>query len=540
MLDESYDKLGKEKWAVLVGVNFYMPGDARLDEGGDILRYPSLRGCVRDITQVEQYFLQALGVKESRILKLTATKPDDREPKEPKEEKINWPTYENIVRVLGTVTQEAKPGDFVYIHYSGHGARAKTLYQALKGENGYDEAIVPTDIGCGGRYLRDVEIASLLDKMVKKKLIVTVVLDSCYSGSATRGPGGPVARGIGKVDGLVLPSDKSDISLEELDSTKGHYGYRSGRMKQNWLLEPHGYELLTACRPHEKANEDLFENEWRGALTYWLMDALQSGGTYVTHSMLHRRIYEKIQNDFSQQTPILGGNGERLFFGSDIVRNAHAIAVKRPKSADQTSIVELQAGKAHGVCGGSEYAVYRWNTSDFADPKACIAKINITEVSQLTSKAQIVEDLIPSWPHGCQAVLLKKPIEAQTRVKLLYQAGIKGIHKDMLDRIRQMDWEVYLNGVAPLSLISDNDKEPASYNLTVNDYGRYELWDAACKPLPNLTPSSNPEVLLSNIAHLSQFRIIRDLKNFTSALRDKFEFQIVYQRKGSVPASPTM
>jgi hypothetical protein len=65
------------------------------------------------------------------------------------------------------------------------------VYEGLKGSDGVDEALVPMDIetmcdGEYGKYLRDIEIASLLKKMVDKKLVARVVIDSCHSGSARR------------------------------------------------------------------------------------------------------------------------------------------------------------------------------------------------------------------------------------------------------------------------------------------------------------------------------------------------------------------
>lgn len=77
------------------------------------------------------------------------------------------PTYENIVNKFKEVTAKAQPQDLVYIHYSGHGGRAKTIYEDIKGFAAFDEALVPTDIGQpNSRYLRDLELAKLLDDMV--------------------------------------------------------------------------------------------------------------------------------------------------------------------------------------------------------------------------------------------------------------------------------------------------------------------------------------------------------------------------------------
>ncbi|MEG4419920.1 hypothetical protein QUA70_15235 [Microcoleus sp. LAD1_D5] len=47
---------------------------------------------------------------------------------------------------------------------------------------GLDEALVPTDIGQpNSRYLRDLELAKLLEERVEKELVVTLVLDPANS-----------------------------------------------------------------------------------------------------------------------------------------------------------------------------------------------------------------------------------------------------------------------------------------------------------------------------------------------------------------------
>ncbi|MBK6433775.1 caspase family protein [Candidatus Amarolinea dominans] len=121
-----------------------------------------------------------------------------------------WPTYRNMVMAFKQVTAMARPGDQVYIHYSGHGGRTITAYPEIKGPTGVDEGLVPLDIGDpNAQYLRDIELHTLIQNLVDKGVVLTVVFDCCHSGGATRaltqGSNGARARGIGKTDMTVRP-----------------------------------------------------------------------------------------------------------------------------------------------------------------------------------------------------------------------------------------------------------------------------------------------------------------------------------------------
>jgi len=159
-----------EYYALLIGIDCYLKNPW----------YRNLKGCVRDISHVATFLQNQLKLAPENIFKLTASSSDAQKPTEPVEQ---WPTYENMVASFKRLQDKARPGDHVYIHYSGHGGRASTIFPKLKGEKGLDEALVPTDIGNKeARYLRDVELTKLLNGMVAKGLLVTVVLDSCHSG----------------------------------------------------------------------------------------------------------------------------------------------------------------------------------------------------------------------------------------------------------------------------------------------------------------------------------------------------------------------
>ena len=170
MSDASTEKSNMH--AVLIGIDCYLPN--RLPGGG---YYPNLGGCVRDINHVEEFLLQNLKVPQGNIQKLTSSRSVGSD--KPSDPPDKWPTYENMKDVFKSVTDNGQPGDEVYIHYSGHGGRAGTAYPKLKGENGFDETLVPLDIGNSeARYLRDIELAHILKIMVDKGLVVTIVLDS--------------------------------------------------------------------------------------------------------------------------------------------------------------------------------------------------------------------------------------------------------------------------------------------------------------------------------------------------------------------------
>jgi hypothetical protein len=138
----------RQIWAILVGIDYYIPGTARRD-GQRLIIYNSLSGCVQDVKTLETVLIQRHRVPHDHIWTLISSAPINRDTNSPREPPALWPTYENLKRTLQDVTAIAKPGDIVYFHHSGHGARVKTVYPKYK-SNGLDEALAPVDMNCGG------------------------------------------------------------------------------------------------------------------------------------------------------------------------------------------------------------------------------------------------------------------------------------------------------------------------------------------------------------------------------------------------------
>jgi len=492
--------------ALLIGINCYLPNE--LPNG---TRYRNLRGCVRDISQIEAFLRTRLEVPGERITRLSATAGADGRPVEPAE---RWPTYLNLVHAFHDLADTAEPGDRVYVHYSGHGGRTRTIVPEVKGEAGIDEALVPTDIGIpGGRYLRDLELARLLDELVRRELVVTVVLDCCYSGGMTREGSAAVVRGVGTVDGAERPVDSLVATPAELAETWRRLSGSAPRgfaLGSGWLPEPRGYTLLAACRPSEWAYEYPFEgNEWRGALTYWLLHSLQALTPGLTYKQVHDRVLARVHGQFESQTPLLQGEGDRVVFGVERIPPVHAALVVRV----QPDRVQVGAGQAQGIREGASFALYPPGTLDFTDPERRLAVATVTKLGATRSWARL--EGAPARPvePGALAVLLGAgSVRLVRRIRLLRGEGPAPGALDAVARALAQSGSGWVEG-------ADEGDAEADYLVCVSEAEELEILDGAGAPVGNLAPALRAgdgkaaEALVRRLVHLAKYRAVRETEN---------------------------
>jgi hypothetical protein len=526
-------------YALLIGVDCYLPN--RLPEG----RYPNLGGCVPDITKVEKFLQKSLKLPKENIFKLTATDVGEREPAEPE---AQWPTYENIVAAFKRLTVVGKPGDQVYIHYSGHGGRTLTTFADLKGKNGVDETLVPTDIGNStARYLRDIELAYLMKAMVDKGLIATLVLDSCHAGGATRGEGGARRRGAGFIDRTSRPTESLVASDKELAATWRSLSpsvTRNVALGSGWLPEPKGYVLLAACRAHESAHEFEFEEDkMSGALTYWLLDTLKQMGQGATYETLHNRILGKVHSQFPTQTPQLQGEGNRLIFGSEQMQLQFAVNVMQVDAKQQQIL--LQTGQAQGVRKGARFAIYPPGITDFTQTDQQLAVVEVVEARATDSWAEIKTR--PSRAvieEGAQAVLLDPGNIRLRRSVRLVQQEPKIVPTPIDQKKALQEIERALKEDRSGFVLPAEANKPADYQVAVNEKGEYEIWDAAGEDIPNLRPAikigerNAATQVVKRLVHLTKYQNILELDNFdpNSPLTGKLSFTLAGWQKDYDPA----
>ncbi len=436
----------------------------------------------------------------------------DGTPPEPPEKR---PTYENIIEAFKDLTQKAVLGDHVYVHYSGHGGRTPTLLSEVKGEGGIDEALVPIDIGNStARYVRDVEIAKLLQDMVTKGLRVTMVLDSCHSGGATRGPDSAI-RGVAFIDRTERPSESLVGNPEELRSSwEAQVGPTATRSLTSATRSAE-YVLLAACRPSEFANEYAFDGRQRnGALTYWLLDTLKQEGLAPTFQMIHHRIVAKIHETFPGQTSVLIGDPGQVAFQDLRIEPAFAIPVARVNLGAKQ--LTLSAGLSAGLAKGAQFVVYDATETNLTRLDARKAWARLTAVRDSESDAEIVEQFGGHAPEaGDQAVLVGAATQTLVRKVRIVRRDLEPLteHDTALLAIKKA-----LPGNGWVELV-ESAEEPATFVVRLSeDAASYEICTPDYEPIPLRPPLAvadepSPQALVRRLVHLAKYQAVLELEN---------------------------
>jgi len=482
-------------YALLIGVDHYF--EYRLPGG---IYYPKLGGCVRDITKVYNFLTARLGIPPQQILRLTASLGGAQ----PKEDPSQWPTYTNMVNAFAEITEVAQAGDQLYIQYSGHGGRTTTMFPAIKGEGEFDEGLVPLDIGKKddptARYLRDVEIYELLQRIVAKGIRLTVAFDCCHSGGISRKD--LIKRGIAEPDLSPAPTDSLVAPIHELIAHwQGEQAgaTRSFQAQTDWRFETKGYTLFSACRANESAFEYPFNGrDSNGALTYWLLDTLSNAGPNFTWKMVADRVTAKVHGQFELQTPMVQGETDFRVFGHDRLTNYYAVAVLAVEVA--AARVRLAAGAVHGITDGTQFAIYPVGTTDFTDRTLQPALVTVTSVNEVDAWATVTTGRAATIEVGAQALMLNA-----TNVKLQRAVSVE---IDDAGLRNQVEAAIQQHGRGFVTLAADT---PEEFVVQVAQ-GEFVIADAAGAPLGNLKPAlqiddpAAPAKLVERLVHLVQYR----------------------------------
>ncbi|MDC0679323.1 caspase family protein [Sorangium atrum] len=466
--------------ALLIGIDVYLPNRLSNDA-----TYVSLRCCVSDVERIDK-ILSARITMPYKSTKLLAPNIGRGAPGG---DRKTWPTYSNMKAALDELLASTQPGDHVYIHYSGHGGRVPTMFTHLK-PGGVDETLVPMDIGDGSTpYLRDLEIAHYLDALTtKNQATVTVVLDSCHSGDATRGNdfaprcatgarkgADPTLDTTERPTGGVAPDDALSASWNRLEATGRAL---RGAAATTWLPEAKDYVLLAACRDVETAIELQRGDEAGGVLTTAFIKALTEAGDDQTWKTLYERVLAHVHSRYPSQTPQLLGQGARQILGSKLRPVVSTVTVKDVDVARRR--VKLGAGRVTGTPTGAKFGIYPLGTTDFTQVDRRVGVATIEKMMAVESWASLEEGA------AIEAVKLGAPAVLEDVGSIALRRAVNLFHRDDLapgidqDRaLGAVGAEIKTRGRGFLELATG---EAPYYQVALDKDRHYEIWDGSGKP----------------------------------------------------------
>jgi len=345
---------------------------------------------------------------------------------------------------------------------------------------------------------------------VEKGLLVTVVLDCCFSGGVVRHHDSDMA-GIRAIDyDPIIAAAYHPKLYGETHHLAHSTDPRNASILPEWLVDPQGYTILTACGPHQIAQELEVDGERSGALSYFLvhaLTALRRASIKITHQSLYQHLRIKFHAFWPKQNPMRYGNKNFTFFGQvTSTLDMAFIPVFRTKEDNRLC---LGAGYAHGVCKGDEFAIYPFEVDAFSASKHISMNFRIENIRGLTS------DLVEMEPRtntiqvktGWKAKPLTHLSPQKVLVHIFDQAGDISLWKKVAKQKRFV------------LLSTENAKgQPCLFSVTCNDQNEYEILDCSHQRIMSLpTISRNKKGALETtvhiLDHLATFKHVEGIEN---------------------------
>ncbi|RSL77998.1 hypothetical protein CEP51_008573 [Fusarium floridanum] len=480
-------------FALLIGVDFY-------------IKKP-LNSCVRDVDLLETYLKTLQRDKRLDMLeitRMTASNPTHQtpNPRKPLEGDETLPTLESIRNYLARVISESTKDDHVFIHFSGHGM---VLSQG---------ALALILFGCedhNGRLrecLTGNELAASLNKMVTKGVKILLALDCCFSGKISR-------RSLPDPERYLPFMGFSDAESVEKPPASAHLGathngstVRGVSVRENWLMDPKGYTIITACGPTQETHALNFgRGKLHGALTYTLfksLDRLES--LNMSHMAIFQFICARFKAMMSNQIPQLKGNGDFSFFGHLQGSDDSFFPLVVFKSGK----IMIQAGEIMGVHEGDKLVLTPLN----------IFTHEVWDSDYVLATAQGVGGVTAT-------VKLIKPKPTDTSKEIKIDAGWVARPLKLCQHVPTTtdgvaDRSIQERHLQENSLFLPNFTEAtAPFKAKINDQGGFDIEDAqgqrvdfgGLSLLPAHSPTTRPQILRV-LAYLSRYHEIVNMRPF--------------------------
>lgn len=252
------------KKALCVGINDYPFGEEN-----------DLRGCVNDANDWANLLKKHFDFTDiKQLLNGDATKT-------------------NIVAGIQDLLNGAKAGDILVFTNASHGTY---LADTDGDEPKYDEAICPHDTD--SNLLVDDDLRELF-KNIPKDVRLTVISDSCHSGSVTRVKVNEYRRNR-QLNPVVFGG--IELSPDQLRAARGK--------KEKYLESGMKEILLSGCKSNQTSADAYIASDYHGAMSYYAIKAITDANYKLTYADLHKNLVSMLEEENYDQVPQLEGTDE--------------------------------------------------------------------------------------------------------------------------------------------------------------------------------------------------------------------------------------
>ncbi|KAL8243714.1 hypothetical protein R6Q59_009972 [Mikania micrantha] len=296
-MDFQYSDLHGKKKALLIGINYIGSNNA-------------LRGCINDVHNMIQWLIQNYGFKRDDMVVLTD---DQNQPRA-------IPTRQNILDAMGWLVSGARPGDNLFLHYSGHGGRTEDLDGDE--EDGYDECIYPVDFQQTnpGHIIDDI-LHDICVKSLPAGCRLTAIFDCCHSGSILDLPYMYSTKGVLKEPNLLKDAGQGILGIGQaylrndiggiLTGASGLFsrvtrttGGDQERVKQ-MKTAPADVICFTGCKDTQTSADASISGQGQGAMSWAFREALNKYQGNLSYLSLLNAVRQEMLDGGYEQKPQL-------------------------------------------------------------------------------------------------------------------------------------------------------------------------------------------------------------------------------------------
>ncbi|MCI0470906.1 MAG: caspase family protein [Candidatus Aminicenantes bacterium] len=208
-------------------------------------------------------------------------------------------TKKNIMDGIKNLLTGARAGDVLVFTNSSHG----TYIADTDGdEEQYDEALCPVDVA--DNLIVDDELRRLFVD-IPEGVHLTVISDSCHSGTVTRVVLGDIIPGLRTPDDRRVRFLNPALRGEQILSNP----WKAKAKKKEKFPESKMKEiLLSGCTSREYSYDALIAGSYHGGMTYFANKAILEANYKITYAQLIERVNFFLEQAGYPQHPQLEGN----------------------------------------------------------------------------------------------------------------------------------------------------------------------------------------------------------------------------------------